>query len=132
MTLDEHQQSIFDRYRDYALSIGNHKRFEDGACAMELAAHIAGEEWSDHPQCVCEVLAAASRAANDKGTQWVRDELRNRIPQLVGSRATRAIAIKRMESLAWFAIRVAAPIALRARGFHEHADKLEGFDGTLK
>ena len=28
-----------------------------GACVMEAAAYIAGEDWSDHPDCTSPVIA---------------------------------------------------------------------------
>ncbi len=39
----------------------------DGAamCAMEAAAWVAGEPWSDHPECVCPVIGAFMRSWND-------------------------------------------------------------------
>jgi len=135
MSLTKRQRQAFDAYKNFPLSVGNHSAPVDSpnqACVMELAAHIAGEEWSDKPECVCPALAAFCRKMNDDAPQWVRDELRDRIPKLVGSKAGKSVAIKRAESFAWFAIRVAAPIALRACGLEEHADKLRDFTGSLE
>ncbi len=42
---------------------------------MEAAAFIAGEPWSDHPACVCPVIAAFMRSWND----GLSDKDRNRL-----------------------------------------------------
>lgn len=43
----------------------NHKSFEEGHCAMELVAWLAGEEHSDNPECVSKLIAATMRSFND-------------------------------------------------------------------
>ena len=68
-------------------------------------------------------LGAACRAANDAGPQWVRDALRDRIPRLIGTAGDYALAVKRAELLAWCAVRELAPVALRAAGLNEQAEK---------
>ncbi|MGH9918806.1 MAG: hypothetical protein ACRD6W_08070, partial [Nitrososphaerales archaeon] len=35
-------------------------------CAMEAAAWLAGEPWSDHPRSVHRLVAAVAHAANDR------------------------------------------------------------------
>lgn len=44
---------------------GKHARREEGVCALELVAWLAGEEHSDHPACVSPVVAHFVRAWND-------------------------------------------------------------------
>ena len=49
------------------LSAGAHSapNGEFMACVMEAAAFVAGEPWSDHPECTCPVIAAFMRGWND-------------------------------------------------------------------
>lgn len=55
---------------------GAHTSREQGVCAMEAAAWLAGEPHSDQPQCACPVIAAFVIAWNDA---LPTDEDRNRI-----------------------------------------------------
>src|SRR5574338_1312870 len=55
------------------------------ACLLEAVAYIAGELWSDHPQCVSPVLGAFGRNLNDVLPDDVRQELRPLIPSLIGT-----------------------------------------------
>ena len=43
------------------LKAGQHSTFDDGACLLEAVSYIAGEPFSDHPKCVCPVLATFGR-----------------------------------------------------------------------
>ena len=47
------------------LAYGGHTKPEDGMCAMEAVAWIAGERWSDHPKCASPVIGAFMRRWND-------------------------------------------------------------------
>jgi hypothetical protein len=51
-----------DRQR---VAAGAHDRPEDGMCVMEMVAYVAGEQHSDHPQCVSPVIATFMRTWND-------------------------------------------------------------------
>ena len=92
------------------LGEGGHK--PDGVmCAMEAAAYVAGEEWTDHPQCVCPVIAAFCRTWNDNlPTDAERDRLlKPLIPQLIQTRSMPDVETRR----AWLAtdwlVRTCAP-----------------------
>lgn len=37
-------------FEGWQLLKGNHSKIEDGACALEAAAYIAGEPHTDHPE----------------------------------------------------------------------------------
>jgi hypothetical protein len=39
------------------LNSGGHNDFESGLCVMEAVSYVAGEPWSDTPQCACPVIA---------------------------------------------------------------------------
>ena len=57
-------------------------------CAMEAVAFVAGELWSDHPECACPVIGAFMRAWNDGLADDVERTtlLRPLVPKLVGTR----------------------------------------------
>jgi hypothetical protein len=68
------------------LSAGAHRTPRRGACFMEFASYLAGERWSDHPECTDPVLAALARGVNDGVSDARRDELVHQIPRVVGLR----------------------------------------------
>ncbi|NAZ77279.1 hypothetical protein GTQ99_17895 [Kineococcus sp. T13] len=68
------------------LSRGRHRGPRQGACFMELASHLAGEPWSDHPACTHPLLAAVARDVNDRTSDAARPLLLELVPSVVGSR----------------------------------------------
>ena len=106
------------------LSVGRHKNAEAGMCAMEFVSWLEGEEFSDSPECTCPVLAAFVRRMNDNMSQAGRDRLLIFLPKLVGTKSPEHEK-ERGEYLAWQAIRIFAPIALRAIGLEDHAQRLD-------
>ena len=108
------------------LSAGSHHPDSGETCLLEAVAWIAGEPWSDHPVCVCPVLAAFGRAWND----GLGDEARNRLllpflTRLVGTRSTAEIQERRAFMAVDWSVRVSAPAWLRLAGLDVHADALE-------
>ena len=92
------------------LDKGIHDPASGQMCAMEAAAWIAGEEWSDHPQCVSPVIAAFLRSWNDALPDATRTTLlRPLLPLVIGTRTTDADD----DTRAWMAVdwlvRVNAP-----------------------
>jgi hypothetical protein len=82
------------------LSRGKHRNPRKGACFMELASYLAGERWSDHPECTHPLLAQLARLVNDHPSDARRPELAELTPLVIG--------------LTSDDIRVDARIALRA------------------
>ena len=68
------------------LSRGAHRNPRRGACFMEFASYLAGERWSDHPECTDPVLSALARGVNDGVSDARRDELVHQIPRVIGLR----------------------------------------------
>jgi hypothetical protein len=66
------------------LSRGKHRNPRKGACFMELASWLAGQRWSDHPECTHPLLAAAARHVNDYTTDAGRHRLAGLIPSVIG------------------------------------------------
>jgi hypothetical protein len=76
----------------HPLRRGAHPTRDDGMCAMEMVAWLAGEPHSDEPGCACPVVAAFVRATNDALGDAARDRhLRPLVPMLVNTRATAAV-----------------------------------------
>lgn len=70
------------------LEAGGHNSIDDGCCIMEAVAFVAGEPWSDHPECASKVIGAFMRRWNDVVDDEGRQELKAWIPRLVGSKGT--------------------------------------------
>lgn len=66
------------------LSRGRHRSPRKGACFMEFASYLAGEKWSDHPDCTHPALAATARLVNDWTTDAGRSRLAPLIPSVIG------------------------------------------------
>jgi len=66
------------------LGRGKHRNPKKGACFMELASFLAGERWSDHPQCTHPLLAMLARAVNDLTSDESRPQLAPLIPSVIG------------------------------------------------
>jgi hypothetical protein len=113
-----------------ALQSGAHDPNGNGhveACAMEAVAFIAGEAWSDHPECACPVISAFMRTWNDS----LPDEERTAlllplVPLLVGTRGSKALEERRSLMAADWLVRVNTPAWLRLAGLTAQADMLAG------
>jgi hypothetical protein len=68
------------------LSAGRHRSARKGACFMEFASYLAGESWSDHPNCTDPTLSTLARAVNDTMSDGRRSELVIEIPRVIGLR----------------------------------------------
>ncbi|HMG28878.1 MAG TPA: hypothetical protein VK585_02010 [Jiangellaceae bacterium] len=66
------------------LSRGKHRSPRKGACFMELASYLAGERWSDHPDCTHPLLAGVARLVNDYTSDDGRPRLAGLIPSVIG------------------------------------------------
>jgi hypothetical protein len=70
------------------LSRGSHLSPDEGACALELCAMLAGEPFSDTPACVDPVIAAFLRVLNDELDDGQRQRLRSYAADVVGTSGT--------------------------------------------
>src|SRR4051794_41296019 len=73
------------RTDSYRLSAGRHVRAEQGRCAMEWVAHLAGEAHSDRPECVSPVVGAFARSWNDALAETTRQRLRPYLGRMIGT-----------------------------------------------
>jgi hypothetical protein len=93
------------------LRSGSHGSVEEGMCAMEAVAFVAGEAHTDTPACACPVIAAFMRSWNDGLPDDARRDLylKRFIPRLVGSRDSLAVAERRSYLALDWLIRVYTP-----------------------
>ena len=127
MTMSAQREARLADLTDMAIQSGGHGTFDDGHCAMELVAWLAGEPHTDAPECTSPVLGAFVRRWNDG---LADDEarallLRPFLPRLVDTRGSHDIE----EQRAWLAtdwlVRVCAPAFLRLTpSLREHASAL--------
>ncbi len=62
------------------LSAGAHKPGDGKACVMELVSFLAGESWTDSPECTHPVLARMAQVVNDR----LPDDERHLLVPLIG------------------------------------------------
>ncbi|MTD54620.1 hypothetical protein [Amycolatopsis pithecellobii] len=67
------------------LGRGRHFAPGTGGCFMEVASVLAGERWSDHPDCTHPMLAEAARLINDQIGDDSRRRLVPWIPEVIGT-----------------------------------------------
>ncbi|GAB4153224.1 MAG: hypothetical protein Fur0037_22050 [Planctomycetota bacterium] len=117
-----------DRLKDrHPLKRGAHPTRDDGMCAMETVAWLAGEEHSDEPRCACPVIAAFVRAFNDA---LPSDSARSRylrafVPRIVNSRGTLEHERRRGWLCADAVVRGLVPMALFRSGRRAEAGLLQ-------
>jgi hypothetical protein len=84
------------------LEPGAHASPRDGVCIVELASMMAGEEFSDRPDCVCDVIAAFLRSWNDRLSYSDRQRLRPYAVRVVDTKSDRATTrLRRDICLVW-------------------------------
>jgi hypothetical protein len=84
------------------LSKGRHASPEDGACVMELASMLAGEQFTDRPTSVCPVIGSLLRSYDDSIDDARRRSMYECASNVVGSRASARVQHLRARRLvAW-------------------------------
>jgi len=111
--------------QSFTLSPGAHASREEGMCAMEMVAWLAGEPHSDYPRCASTVICLYVQTLNDAMSDDVRPHLIPFLPKLIGTAAADEVEHARSDFLAWKAIRLFTPAALRVSGYAQFARKLE-------
>jgi len=95
----------------FELQPGFHGAPEEGMCALEAVAWMAGLPHSDQPPCICPVIATLLRAMNDRMTHFHRQGLIPFLPRIAGTKQT-DLDRPRAEALAWRALTVFVPVPL--------------------
>src|SRR5438552_13778263 len=106
--------------RTLKLESGSHEP-DHTFCIMEAAAYVAGEQWSDHPQCVSPAIGAFLRSWNDSLDDKTRQKLKPYVRKVIDTRTTEADEQMR----AWLAtdwlVRTFTPTWLRKAGLNDEA-----------
>jgi hypothetical protein len=71
------------------LAEGGHDSPRDGVCVVELASVLAGERFSDRPDCVDHVIGGYLRSLNDRVSHAERQRLLPYAERAVGTRGDR-------------------------------------------
>src|SRR5918994_5644351 len=102
VTRQGHRVVTLEGGRRLRLEPGAHDSPHDGVCVVELASVLAGEEFSDHPRCVCDVIAGFLRTWNDRAGHFDRQRLVPYASRIIGSRAEREVTRMRRDiCLSW-------------------------------
>lgn len=118
-------QERLEKVQGLSLKVGGHLP-NSTFCVMEAVAYVAGEKWSDNPECACPVISAFLRAWND-GLPTDADRnrlLKSLIPKLVGTR-NKDLEERRSLMAADWLVRVHTPAWLRLAGLTKQAESLE-------
>lgn len=121
----------FARFAEFTLSKGSHNPPNDPGdpgemCGMELVSWLAGEPFSDHPQCTCPIIAAFVRSWQDNLPDDKRQLLiKPLIPKLIGTRGNADVERRRVIMINDWLIRVDTPAWLRLAGLDAQAAALE-------
>lgn len=68
------------------LSRGRHDNPSQGACLMEYVSVLAGQPFSDRPDCTDPLLATIARVVNDRTSDSARPRLAGLAPDLAAAR----------------------------------------------
>lgn len=111
-------------WRSFRLDSGAHDAAANGISAMEAVAWLAGEPHSDRPACSCPVIGRFVIRLNDAMPDAERQRLLPYLPRLIGTNAPEFYQA-RGDFLAWQAVTVFTPNALRSAGKIDQADQLQ-------
>ena len=111
---------------EMTLYAGRHASAQAGHCIMEAVSVVAHEPFCDTPDCVDPVLAAFARTWNDTLDDERRQQLRQYIPLLIGSKVDHLSSeLRARKTFDWVA-RVALPLWLDA------VPELQGHGAALR
>ncbi len=112
------------------LACGGHAA-QDAFCVMEAVAYVAGEPWSDRPQCVSPVIAAFLRRWNDDLNDDDRQMLKPYIRKVVGTNTGKADDEKRAWLVTDWMVREYMPAWLDAANLKQQADAVRALPPIL-
>ena len=97
------------------LDHGAHQSPAEGMCLLEAVAYVAGEKFSDHPECASPILGSFGRSLNDVLPDAKRQQLVPLVPQIVGTADDGHDQERGLMAADWF-IRTFTPTWLRPCG----------------
>jgi hypothetical protein len=115
-----------------ALSVGNHKSIDQGACIMELVSYVADEPWSDQPKCVCPILTTYTITLNDRFNDEHRQRLKSFIPLLLNTKLNDETQIARKRLIMWRNVTATYPILLDLFNMPELANQFREIPNTIE
>ena len=75
---------------------GSHADRDNGVCAMEAVAWLAGLPHTDAPSCACPVIRAFVISLNDRMDDQNRQKLKAYLPRIIGTRTSdRSVMVQR-------------------------------------
>jgi hypothetical protein len=110
------------------LGRGSHDPPSNGlvnACVMEAVAYVAGEPFSDHPECASPVITSFLVSWNDAMNDVDRQMLKPYIVRLVGTRTGKRHEEQRAWMFTDWLARECAPAWMRLAGLTGQAELLE-------
>jgi hypothetical protein len=110
------------------LSVGCHASPAKGYCLMEAVSVVAGEPWSDRPECVSPTIARFLRRWNDTLSWRPRQALKRYICPAIGTRTTEADEAERAALVCRWLLGEWAPVWLRLAGLDDEATALAAVD----
>jgi hypothetical protein len=114
-----------DELDNIDLKSGGHDNRAAGMCLLELSSYLAGEPFSDHPECVSTVLGAFGRAWNDALNDEDRQKLKPYAARLIGTASTPEVELARSWMACDWLVRTFTPSWLRRAGLDDDAAALE-------
>lgn len=108
-----------------ALDSGPHSSFDDGHCAMEVVAWLAGLGHTDAPSCASPVLREFTISLNDNWNTVQRQKLIPFLPRMVGTNDDGQDEARSYLALDWL-IRTYTPVWLDLAGLTKEAQELRG------
>jgi hypothetical protein len=123
-------QEKWEEVKNKKLHTGSGKNL-DTACIMQMVSYVAGEKWTDHPECACPILTEYAIRLNDRFNDEHRQRLKDFIPLLVGTRAGDEIRIARKRLLYWRNVTATYPLILDLIKLPELAEKLRTFQNNV-
>ena len=109
------------------LNSGDHSHFRNPGewCVMEAVAYVAGEPWSDAPECACPAITQVLVGWNDGLDDDDRTRLlRPLIPEIVGTRGSAALEERRRWRLCDWTVHTFAPAWLDLADLRREASSL--------
>src|SRR5438067_11627652 len=105
------------------LAEGSHDSFDEGACAMEWVSYLAGEGFTDAPECASRVLRTFTINLNDTWEAEDRQRLVPFLPRMVGTAKDGKDETRSYLALDWL-IRTYTPAFLDLANLPEEAQAL--------
>jgi hypothetical protein len=105
------------------LDRGAHNDFESGHCALEVVSWLAGQGFTDAPECASPVLRSFTISLNDGWADAQRQKLIPFLPRMVGTAGDGQDEARSYLALDWL-IRTYTPAWLDLAGLSEEARAL--------